>query len=56
MDEAPPYALTRAPQGAKLADRQSRIRSFLDHPGLFRESSLTFTTNYLYFGTTTYPA
>ncbi|VCU70066.1 hypothetical protein PIGHUM_02133 [Pigmentiphaga humi] len=29
----PPYALTRAPLGAKLADRRSRIRCFLRNPG-----------------------
>ena len=29
-DGAPPYALTRAPQGAALADRRSRIRGALD--------------------------
>jgi len=28
--KAPPYALTRAPQGAALADRQSRLRCALD--------------------------
>ena len=28
--KAPPYALTRAPQGATQADRQSRIRRVPD--------------------------
>jgi len=31
----PPYALTRAPQGAALADRQSRLRCALDRPAYF---------------------
>ncbi len=29
--KAPPYALTRAPQGAKLADWRSQIRGFLEY-------------------------
>ena len=36
--KAPPYALTRAPQGAVLADRQSRIRCTLGEPRFFHAS------------------
>ena len=38
--KVPPYALTHAPQGAALADRQSRIRCALDRAAYFHASHL----------------
>ncbi|VCU70707.1 hypothetical protein PIGHUM_02783 [Pigmentiphaga humi] len=37
----PPYALTRAPQGAKRVDRQSRIHRFLGLQEVFGFAALS---------------
>ncbi|SAI69781.1 Uncharacterised protein [Bordetella ansorpii] len=42
--KAPPYALSRAPQGAALADRQSRIRRALAQAGFFHAPSVACST------------